>query len=147
MNTHGLTITALIVTVFGAGVFLGMIIHRDASAASSPKARVFEIRTYTTEEGKLDALHARFRDHTIKLFEKHKITSIGYWTPEDPPLSRNTLIYVLAHPSREEAQKNWQEFATDPDWKRVRDESEANGKIVSKIVSVFVDATDYSPLK
>ena len=135
------------VTVCSAGFFLGIVTRHETSANTQGKGRVFEIRTYTTEEGKLDALNARFRNHTMKLFEKHKITSIGYWTPQDAPLSRNTLVYILAHPSREAAQKNWEEFRNDPDWKRARDDSEANGKIVSKVESVFVDATDYSPLK
>jgi hypothetical protein len=111
------------------------------------KGRVFEIRTYTTEEGKLDALNARFRNHTMRLFEKHGMTNIGYWTPEDGPLSHNTLIYILAHPSREAAKKNWEAFGSDPEWQKVREESEANGKIVTKVESVFVDATDYSPMK
>lgn len=147
MSSQGLAITSLIVTVFGAGFFLGIIARHEASADTQHKGRVFEIRTYTTEDGKLNALQARFRDHTMKLFEKHGMTNIGYWTPADAPLSRNTLVYILAHPNREAAKKNWDEFRNDPDWKKARDESEANGKIVSKMESVFMDATDYSPLK
>jgi hypothetical protein len=147
MTSHALTLTSLIVTACGAAFFLGVLSHHEASAETQRKARVFEIRTYTTEEGRLEALNARFRDHTTKLFEKHKMTSIGYWTPADAPLSANTLIYILAHPSREEARKNWAEFQNDPDWKRAREESEASGKIVKKVESVFVDATDYSPIK
>lgn len=139
----------LILTVFAFGLLLGKIgdTYLQTSADTQPKGRVFEIRTYTTEEGRLDALHSRFRDHTTRLFKKHGMTNIGYWTPEDSPLSRNTLIYILAHPSKEAATKNWEEFRNDPEWKKVRDESEASGKIVSKVVSVFMDATDYSPLK
>jgi hypothetical protein len=108
---------------------------------------VFELRTYTTNEGKLEALHKRFREHTTKLFEKHGMMNIGYWTPQDAPLSQNTLIYVISHPSREAAKKNWAEFGSDPEWKKVAQESEAQGKIVSKVESVFMDATDYSPIK
>jgi hypothetical protein len=149
MSASKLVIVLLIMTVFALGYLVGRIgaTHRVASADTQSKGRVFEIRTYTAEEGRLDALHARFRNHTVKLFEKHGMTNIGYWTPEDAPLSRNTLIYVLAHPSREAAKKNWDEFRNDADWKKARDESEASGKIVSKVESVFMDATDYSPLR
>lgn len=111
------------------------------------KKRVFEIRTYTTEEGKLDALHARFRDHTTKLFEKHGMTNIGYWTPAEAPRSHDTLIYILAHASREAAKRSWQAFADDPAWHKARDASESGGKIVRKVESVFVEPTDYSPLQ
>jgi len=108
---------------------------------------VFEIRTYTTEPGRLDALHARFRDHTMKLFEKHGMTSIGYWTPADEPRASNTLIYIIAHASREAAKRNWEAFISDPEWVKARDESEADGKIVVKVESVYVSPTDYSPLQ
>jgi hypothetical protein len=109
--------------------------------------RVFEIRTYTTFEGKLDALQKRFRDHTIEIFNRHGMTSIGYWVPQDAPRSQNTLIYIIAHPSRELAKQHWDDFRNDPEWKKVSAESEANGKIVSHVDSVFADATPYSPLK
>ena len=149
MISNSFVTTVLILAVFTLGFVLGKIGNPlvKTSANAETKGRVFEIRTYTAEEGRLDALNARFRNHTTKLFKKHGMTNIGYWTPEDPPLSKNTLIYILAHPSREAATKNWEEFRNDPDWKKVRDESEASGKIVSKIVSVFMDATDYSSLK
>src|SRR5689334_244039 len=90
-----LNITLLTVAIFAAGFLFGRVsnLHSRASADSGQSARVFEIRTYTTEAGKLDALHARFRDHTMKLFERHGMTSIGYWTPQDGPLAQNTLIY------------------------------------------------------
>jgi NIPSNAP len=110
-------------------------------------ARVFELRTYTCYEGKLPDLLARFRDHTIKIFEKHGMTSIGYWTPQDAPLHNTTLIYMLAHPSREAAAKNWEAFRKDPEWQKVQKESEANGKIVAKVESVFMDPTDFSQMK
>jgi hypothetical protein len=108
---------------------------------------VFEIRTYTTNEGKLDALNARFRNHTTAIFKRHGMENIGYWVPQDAPLSQNTLIYIIAHESREQAKKNWAAFGADPEWVKVRGESEANGKIVSKVESVFVDPVDYSPIK
>lgn len=108
---------------------------------------MFELRTYTCNEGKLEALQTRFREHTMKLFEKHGMTNIGYWVPQDAPRSQNTLIYVISHASRETAKKNWAEFGSDPEWVRVRTASEANGKIVDHVESVFMDATDYSPMK
>jgi hypothetical protein len=120
---------------------------RSQSPPAPASARVFEIRTYTAEDGKLDALNARFRDHTTKLFEKHGITSIGYWIPADEPRSKNTLIYIVAHPSREAAKQNWDEFGKDPEWQKAKAESEADGKLVTKVESVYVNPTDYSPLK
>jgi hypothetical protein len=108
---------------------------------------VFEIRTYTTADGKLPDLHARFRNHTMRIFEKHGMTNIGYFAPQDGPLAQNTLIYVIAHESREAAVKNWAAFRADPEWQKVNADSNANGQIVLKVESVFADATDYSPLK
>jgi len=110
--------------------------------------RVYELRTYTCNEGKLEALKARFRDHTIEIFNRHGMESIGYWIPQDPEKSKTTLIYILAHPSREAAAKNWKEFAADPEWKKVAADSEANGKILAKPPeSVFMDPADFSKLK
>lgn len=109
--------------------------------------RVYELRTYTCNEGKLPDLQKRFRDHTTKLFEKHGMKNVGYWVPADAPRSQNTLIYIISHASREAAKKNWDDFRNDPDWQKVQKESEVNGKIVSKLESVFMDATDYSPMK
>lgn len=138
--------------VFAFGYVAGRSNHPHAIAAAAvarPEGpgKVFELRTYTTNEGKLDALQARFRNHTVKLFKKHGMTSIGYWVPEDAPLAQNTLIYIIAHPSREAAKKNWAEFGRDPEWQKVKAESEAAGKIVSKVDSVYMKATDYSALK
>jgi len=109
--------------------------------------RVYELRTYTCYEGKLEALKTRFRDHTIEIFKRHGMESIGYWVPQDPEKSKNTLIYILAHPSREAAAQHWKEFIADPEWKKVAADSEANGKIVSHVDSVFMDPTDFSQLK
>jgi hypothetical protein len=116
-------------------------------AGAQEHARVFELRTYTCYEGKLPDLLARFRNHTMKIFEKHGMTNIAYWVPQDSPAHENTLIYIIAHPSREAAKKDWEEFGSDPEWQKVQKESEANGKIVSKVVSVFMDPTDFSPIK
>jgi NIPSNAP len=109
--------------------------------------RVYELRTYTCFEGKLDALKARFRDHTIEIFKKHGMESVGYWVPQDPEKSKTTLIYVLVHPSREAADQHWKEFQADPEWKKVAAESEANGKIVQKVDRVYMDPADFSKLK
>lgn len=106
--------------------------------------RVFEMRTYYTVPGRLDALLARFRNHTTALFEKHGMTNIGYWVPRDKP---NMLIYILAHKSVEDAKKSFDAFRNDPAWIKVRTESEASGKIVEKVESVFMDPTDFSKLK
>jgi hypothetical protein len=116
-------------------------------AVAQEHARVFELRTYTCYEGKLPDLLARFRNHTTRLFEKHGMTNIAYWVPQDAPASQNTLIYVIAHSSRDAAKKNWDEFRADPEWQKVQKDSEANGKIVSKFESVFMDPTDFSPMK
>src|ERR1044072_4514398 len=108
------------------------------------KGKVFELRTYTTNEEKLDALNARFRDHTTRIFKKHHMTNVGYWVPQDKP---NTLIYFMSHATREAAKPNWDAFRADPEWQKVQKESEAGGKIVAKVESVYMDATDYSPMK
>ncbi|HLK68567.1 MAG TPA: NIPSNAP family protein [Bryobacteraceae bacterium] len=117
------------------------------AAIAAAQTKVYELRTYTCFEGKLDALKARFRDHTIEIFKRHGMESIGYWVPQDPEKSKTTLIYILAHPSREAADKNWREFSADPEWKKVAADSEANGKIVQKVDRVFMDPADFSMLK
>ena len=109
--------------------------------------RVYELRTYTCYDGKLEALKARFRDHTIAIFKRHGMESIGYWVPQDPEKSKNTLIYILAHPSLEAAQKNWAAFRADPEWVKAKAESEAAGPIVLKTESVFMTPTEFSALK
>jgi len=105
---------------------------------------VYELRTYTTNEGKLDALHSRFRDHTMRIFEKHGMKNVGYWIPADKP---NTLIYMIVHKSRAAADASWNAFVEDPEWQKVYAASIADGKIVATIDNVFLSATDYSPLK
>lgn len=138
--------------VIGSSVIVAIILFAGGFARSAPtrgeaKTRVFEIRTYTTEPGKLPDLLKRFRVHTTKLFEKHGMTNIGYWVPTDEPRSKNTLIYILAHDSREAAKKSWDAFQHDPDWIKVRNASEANGKIVTKVESIYAEPTDFSAIK
>jgi hypothetical protein len=142
LERHLLTLLAVLAAA-GVGFQLG----RTTTANAATSGRVFEIRTYTAEPGKLEALHARFRDHTVQIFNKHGMTSVGYFAPTDEPLSKNTLIYILSFPNREAAKKSWDEFRSDPEWQKVQKESEANGKLVTKVDSVFAEPTDYSPMK
>src|ERR1700757_3159611 len=106
---------------------------------------VYELRVYHCSEGKLPDLLKRFREHTTRIFEKHGMKNVAYWTPLDEPAKSTTLIYILAHPSREAAAANWKAFSDDPEWKSVRDKSEENGKIVEKVDSTFMALTDFSP--
>src|SRR5258705_2380549 len=124
------------VTMFLAGLVVGSLIQRvDAQSGN----RVFELRTYTAPEGKLDSLNARFRDHTIRIFQKHAMTSVGYFVPQDAPNSQNTLVYILAHPNREAAKANWAAFQADPEWQKAYRESEVNGRLTTKVESGFLD--------
>lgn len=113
------------------------------AVAAEKDNRCYEMRTYFAAPGKLGDLHARFRDHTMALFTKHGMVNIGYWTPLDNP--GNKLIYILAYPSREAREKSWREFSADPEWQAVQKASEANGRLVLRVDSVFMNATDYSP--
>lgn len=121
-----------------------------SSGKKAGKNRVFELRTYTTNEGKLDTLNTRFREYTIALFAKHGMTNLAYWHPTDADKgASNTLIYILAHKDRDAAAKSWADFGADPEWVKVRDASEANGKILIEngVKSVFLTATDFSVAK
>jgi NIPSNAP len=118
------------------------------TGVASAQSRVFELRIYTANDGKLEALKARFRDYTTTIFKKHHMEVIAYWTPQkDDPKAKDTFIYILAHPSREAATKNWQEFRTDPEWTKVQAESEKDGALVKKVDSTFMDALPFSPMK
>jgi len=128
-----------------------------AAAASPSRAlpivpdgneRVFELRTYHTPPGKMQALHARFRDHSIALLERHGMKVVGFWVPTDADKgSADTLIYILAHKSRAAAAESWKAFGADPEWVKVKGESEKDGSLTTKVESVFMSATDYSPMK
>jgi len=131
------------VTLFPPADWLAAAQEKPATMQSM--TTVYELRVYHTFEGKLDDLLRRFREHTVKLFEKHGIRNVAYWTPTDEPLKGKTLVYILAHPSREAATANWKAFQNDPEWQSVRDKSEANGKLVEKIDSTFLVMTDFSP--
>jgi len=118
------------------------------SPSLAKNSRCFELRTYYAAPGKLEELHARFRNHTLKLFKKHGLEVVGFWGPTDKEKgSENTLVYILAFPSREARDKAWRDFRGDPDWQAVAKESEKNGKLTEKIDSVIMMSTDYSPQK
>ncbi len=118
-----------------------------AQAADKP-GKVFEMRTYYTEPGKMDDLHKRFREHTAALFQKHGMELVGFWEPVDEKSGKGEkMVYILAYPSREAAAASWKAFGADPEWKKAREASEKNGKIVAKVESVFLNSLDYSPIK
>jgi len=131
--------------VCGAAVMLGLSTLRGSN--SDPRHHVYELRMYHVHAGKMDALKARFGDHTDALFKRHNMKSIGYWMPEDAPSSQNLFIYILEHPSREEAKKNWDTFHDDPEWQKVKAESEKTGPLVDHIDNYFMDPTSYSELQ
>jgi len=137
----------LAVALAAAGVVAGRLWAAGPEATAQPAPRVFELRTYTTPPGKLDALHARFRDHTTALFIKHGMTVVGYWRPTDAKFKDNTLIYMLAYPSMDAHDKAWTDFRDDPEWKAVRDASEKDGKLTEKAESVLLTPTDFSPMQ
>lgn len=125
-------------------LFCGIAVGRASQPAST---KVYEMRTYTATEGKLDAVNARFRDHTQRIFARHNMKSVGYWTPLEGPTAGTTLVYIIEHASREEARKNWAAFSADPEWQKAKAESEVGGRIVAKAESVFLVPTEYSPIK
>jgi hypothetical protein len=119
-----------------------------AEIAPGAPGRVFELRTYTASPGKLGALNARFRDHTVALFKKHGMEVVAFWEPLDKEAGAGEkLIYMLAHPSRAAADASWKAFRDDPEWVKVKADSEKDGSLTTKIESVFLAGTDYSPLK
>jgi hypothetical protein len=144
---HRVLLSVYSALLIAAGFAAGSAFSRHSVVTAQTASRVFEIRTYTAPEGKLDALHARFRDHTLRMFQKHGMTSVIYLKPLDAPQSQNTLVYLLAHPSRDAAKKNWAAFVADPEWKKISAESQINGRIVEKVESVFTEPADYSPMK
>ena len=119
--------------------------QRDEGIPTQASTGVYELRIYHASPGKLPELLARFRDHTDKLFDRHGMKSIAYWTPLDEPEKSNSLVYILYHPSREAAAANWKSFQDDPEWKKVKESSEANGKLTEKVDSTYLALTDFSP--
>jgi hypothetical protein len=119
--------------------------QKDDANPAQAATSVYELRVYHAAPGKLTDLLSRFREHTINLFDRHGMKSVAYWTPLDEPERSNTLIYILQHPSRDAAAANWKSFQDDPEWKSVKDKSEANGQLVEKVDSTFLALTDFSP--
>jgi hypothetical protein len=117
----------------------------EGGEASGGSSGVYELRVYHAVPGRLPDLLARFRDHTINIFNRHGMESVAYWTPMDDPDKDKTLIYILRHPSREAAETNWKSFRDDPEWKSVKEKSEANGPLVEKVDSTYMVLTDFSP--
>ncbi|MDX2038924.1 MAG: NIPSNAP family protein [Isosphaeraceae bacterium] len=116
----------------------------SVTAAPEPKERVFELRTYTANPGKAEAMHKRFREHTCSLFKKHGMELVGFWVPQD---KKDVLVYMLAFPSRDAAKASWKAFSSDPEWQKVYKESHKDGVLVGKVESVYMDPTDYSDIK
>lgn len=129
--------------LFALGLSVGASIPRAGAEEETPVA-VYELRTYTTAEGRLPALHKRFRDHTVKLFEKHGIKNVLYTVPLE---KEDTLVYLIAHQSREAADTSWQAFRDDPEWQRVFRESRRDGPIVTNVERQYLRPTDYSPMR
>lgn len=134
-----LTTLVLMTVAFSSGI--------PAEPVKKEDTRIFEIRTYYAHPGKMKALHERFRNHTCKLFKKHGMELVGFWSPLDEKVAEEKMIYVLAYPSKEAADKAWKAFREDPEWIKAKTESEKDGPLVAKVESVFMKATDYSPMK
>ena len=143
MKANRIALGAGVMLVVGVAAFwTGM----SVGEVKNINTRVYELRTYTTLPGRLPALNKRFGDHTMKLFEKHGMRNEMYWIPTDDARKDNTLIYLISHESREAAETNWKAFQADPDWIKIREASEADGKILAQAPErVFMRLTNYSP--
>jgi len=137
-KTVGFSLLSLLIGL-GAGLF--------AVSSAQEGGKVYELRIYTATPGNLDNLQARFRDHTIRIFNNHGMKIVGFWTPTSEEDADDTLIYVLEHASQEAANASWQAFGQDPEWKSVSDASNANGSILAGVERRYMKATDYSPLQ
>ena len=146
---HRSILGGALVLALAATLLVFSNLNGRAQQGDSPglSARVFELRTYHANEGKLDDLHARFRDHTNHLFVKHGMDLVGYWTPTEGDGAGKTLVYMIAHESRDAARASWRAFGSDPEWRKVFQESRADGALVGKIESQFLAPTDYSPIR
>lgn len=134
-----LSITSISLIVgLGAGIFY---------STSAQNQKVFELRTYQATPGNLGNLHARFRDHTIRIFRKHGMEIVGFWSPTSEEERDDILVYLLAHDSQDAADASWQAFGADPEWASVAEESNKNGQILAGVERKYMVATDYSPMK
>jgi hypothetical protein len=136
----------MVTGLFGLATTRGMA-GEAGKGDKNVDTRVFEMRTYYAAPGKMSDLHKRFHDHTCKLFQKHGMTLIGFWSPIDSKQAEEKMVYILAFPSKEAAEKSWKAFIADPDWKAAKAASEQNGKLVDRVESVFLNPTNYSPIK
>ena len=143
IRKHSTTV-CLVVLAFLAGVAVNQY-----SVVKAQSNRVYELRTYTTNDGKLPNLLARFGGGETDLFHKHGMTSIGYWVPDDPELSKNTMVYMLAHDNRDAAAASWEAFGQDPAWREMSAASQVDGRILTQggVQNMFLDPTDFSPAK
>ncbi|HEY0365777.1 MAG TPA: NIPSNAP family protein [Pyrinomonadaceae bacterium] len=139
----GINASSLLWFIGGAAVILGL----SYVGGTKDSQHVYELRLYHVNEGKMDALIDRFGEHTNAIFRRHNMKSIGFWRPQDEPCSQNLFVYILEHPSREDARKNWAAFQADPEWKKVKAASEINGALANHIDSYFMDPTSFSVLK
>ena len=130
-----------------AGFVVGLTVSSHSVVQAQAAPRVYELRTYTAPDGKLGELHTRFRNHTLRIFQRLGMTNVIYLSPMDAPLKDNTLVYLLSYPSRDAAKASWDAFRNDPEWKTVASESQKNGPLTTKVESVFLTPTDYSPMK
>jgi hypothetical protein len=136
------------IRIYGCGL-AALVLVCAASAETDSRflardSRCFELRTYTVAPGKFDSLHTRFEQHSTKLFKKHGMTVVGFWVPADKP---DTLVYMLAFPNRTAADEAWKNFRADPEWIAAKAESERDGSLTTHVESVFMSATEYSPIK
>ena len=129
----------------GAAMMMSAASGVEAQGGGAKSEVVYELRVYHAMDGKLDALVARFRDHTDAIFKRHGMISLAYWLPTDEPLKGRTLVYILKHPSRAAAIANWKAFHDDPEWIKVSTASEVNGKLVEKVDSTYMELMDWSP--
>ena len=137
VKTSAISLVSLIIGL-GAGIFF---------STSAQDEKVFELRTYKATPGNLDNLHARFRDHTTRIFRKHGMEVIGYWSPTSEEEREDTLVYLLGHDNQAAADQSWQDFIADPEWARVAEESNRNGQILGGIERKYMIATYYSPMR
>jgi hypothetical protein len=137
----------IILAVVAVGGLVGAGYAAGSSSATERADRFFEMRIYYTNPGKMPALHARFKNHTTRLFEKHGMTNVGYWSPTTGDNAENTLVYILAYPSKEAREKAWKDFLADPEWIKAKADSEKDGALVAKVDSRFMTPTEYSSIK
>jgi hypothetical protein len=145
--TRSVTLLKFVALAAAFGLAFNLILPGNSQSNAQAGGKVFELRVYKSTPGNLGNLQARFRNHTLSIFEKHGMTNIGYWAPTDPELADDTLIYLLSHDSREAADASWRAFGQDPEWQAVAEASNANGQILASVERTWLTALDFSPMK